>query len=375
MAYSFELLNKDPSGARRGRLTLAHGTVETPVFMPVGTQATVKAMTPEELTDMGVEIILANMYHLYLRPGVEVIKSIGGLNRFMNWERPILTDSGGFQIFSLAEFRKIEEEGVRFRSHLDGSMHMLTPEKVVEIQNALGVDVMMALDECTPHPASLEYTKNSLELTHRWALRCKEKKATLDGDRALFAIVQGGMYEELRKVSAEGIVDMGFDGYAIGGLSVGEEKGLMQAMCEASVSVLPEDSARYMMGVGTPADIVEAVGRGVDMFDCVMPTRNARNGSLFTKRGKLVIKNNQYKSDSAPVEFDCACYTCTNFSRAYLRHLYVSGEILASRLLTIHNLYFYADFMKRMRASIDVGRFIEFKREFYNGLDDDLEAV
>jgi queuine tRNA-ribosyltransferase len=336
--------------------------------MPVGTQATVKAMTPVELEDMGFEIILSNMYHLYLRPGVDIISELGGLNRFMNWPKPILTDSGGFQIFSLAEFRKIGEEGVQFRSHLDGSMHMLTPEKVVQVQDALGVDIMMALDECTPHPATKEYSRNSLELTERWAKRCVEEKAKLGGESALFGIVQGGMYEELRKVSANGLVAMDFDGFAIGGLSVGEDKLLMQEMLTASIEELPEDKARYMMGVGTPVDIIEAVGRGVDMFDCVIPTRNARNGSLFTKRGKLVIKNNRYKSDPMPLELDCGCYTCTNFSRGYLRHLYVSGEILASRLNTIHNLYFYADFMRRMRGAIDVGRFADFKKDFYNGL-------
>ncbi len=371
MAYSFELIKTDPAGARRGRLTLTNGTVETPVFMPVGTQASVKAMTPEELTEMGFEMILSNMYHLYLRPGIDIIEELGGLHKFMGWSRPILTDSGGFQVFSLCDFRKIEEDGVRFRSHLDGTEHMLTPEDVVQIQGRLGVDIMMALDECTPHPATMEYAKESLERTHRWAGRCKDAKAALADQSALFAIVQGGMYEDLRVLSARGLVDMGFDGYAIGGLSVGEDKGLMYSMLEASISALPEGKARYMMGVGTPRDLVEAVARGVDMFDCVMPTRNARNGSLFTKRGKLVIKNNRYKSDPAPIEPDCKCYTCTNFSRAYLRHLYVSGEILASRLNTIHNLYFYYDLMKRIRDSIELGSFTDFKSDFYSVLEDE----
>lgn len=371
MAYNFELIKTDTVGARRGRLTLTHGTVETPVFMPVGTQATVKAMTPDELTGLGFEMILSNMYHLYLRPGIDVIEELGGLHKFMGWNGPILTDSGGFQVFSLCDFRKIEEKGVRFRSHLDGSEHMLTPEDVVGIQGRLGVDIMMALDECTPHPATKEYAKESLERTGRWAARCKDAKTNLADDSALFAIVQGGMYEDLRKLSAGALVDMGFDGYAVGGLSVGEDKGLMYSMLEASISALPASCARYMMGVGTPTDIVEAVERGVDMFDCVMPTRNARNGSLFTKRGKLVIKNNQYKLDQAPIEAGCKCYTCSNFSRAYLRHLYMSGEILASRLNTIHNLYFYHDLMVSIRDSIELGKFAEFKSDFYNSLDDD----
>jgi queuine tRNA-ribosyltransferase len=370
LAYSFELIKTDPTGARRGKLTLTNGTVETPVFMPVGTQASVKAMTPLEIRELGFEMILSNMYHLYLRPGIDVIEELGGLHKFMGWPGPILTDSGGFQVFSLCDFRKIEEKGVRFRSHLDGSEHMLTPEDVVEIQGRLGVDIMMALDECTPHPATIEYARESLERTHRWAGRCKEAKVNQADEGALFAIVQGGMYEDLRTESAKGLVELGFDGYAIGGLSVGEDKGLMYSMLSASISILPGSGARYMMGVGTPADIVEAVERGVDMFDCVMPTRNARNGSLFTKRGKLVIKNNQYKLDEAPIEAGCGCYTCSNFSRGYLRHLYMSGEILASRLNTIHNLYFYHDLMKKIRDSIEQGRFAEFKKDFYNALED-----
>lgn len=368
MPYSFELIKTDTTGARRGRLTLSNGTVETPVFMPVGTAGTVKAMTPEELTGLGFEMVLSNMYHLYLRPGIDVISALGGLHKFMNWPGPILTDSGGFQVFSLCDFRKITEEGVEFRSHHDGSLHQLTPEGVVEIQGALGVDILMALDECTPHPSTKEYARLSLERTGRWAKRCKEAKEKLGSKGALFAILQGGMYEELRTQSASELVDMGFEGYAIGGLSVGEDKELMMSMLEASLSKLPKESPRYMMGVGTPADIIEAVTRGVDMFDCVIPTRNARNGSLFTKHGKLVIKNNRYKKDPGPIEEGCKCYTCSNFSRGYLRHLYMSGEILASRLNTIHNLHFYSVLMCGIRESIEEGRFARFKKEFYNAL-------
>ncbi|MEE8575021.1 MAG: tRNA guanosine(34) transglycosylase Tgt [Thermodesulfobacteriota bacterium] len=364
MSFGFELISADECGARRGRLSLARGTVETPVFMPVGTLATVKAMTPDELTEIGFEIILSNTYHLYLRPGTTVIEKLGGLNKFMNWQRPILTDSGGYQVFSLAKFRKIEENGVRFQSHLDGGeSHMLTPEKVLDIQRALGSDIMMVLDECTPYPADRDYTGRSMELTTRWAKVSSEYER--DDAQALFGIVQGGMYADFRKESAEAIVDIGFDGYAIGGLSVGEDTELMYEMIEATVPKLPKESPRYLMGVGTPENLVEAVARGIDMFDCVMPTRNARNGTLFTKRGKLGIKNNCHRDDPAQVDSECACYTCRNYSRAYLRHLYMSGEILASRLATVHNLFYYAELMKGMREAISEGSFAEFKREFY----------
>ncbi|MEE9615289.1 MAG: tRNA guanosine(34) transglycosylase Tgt [Thermodesulfobacteriota bacterium] len=365
MSFGFELINKDLTGARRGTMRTARGTVETPVFMPVGTKGTVKAMTPEELRGMEVEMILANTYHLYLRPGHELIRELGGLHRFMNWDGPILTDSGGYQVFSLSEFRKIEEEGVSFRSHLDGSMHLLTPEKALEIQEALGSDIMMPLDECPPHPSDLDYARNSMELTHRWAERTK--KARRGNDQALFGIVQGGMYPELRRESASVLVGMDFDGYAVGGLSVGEEKGLLWEMLAASLEGLPEGKPRYLMGVGTPEDLVRAVGMGVDMFDCVLPTRCARNGTLFTRGGKLVIKNSRYERDPGPVDPACGCYTCRNYSRAYLRHLYISGEILASRLNTVHNLYYYMELMREMREAIGRGSFGEFERSFNEG--------
>ncbi|HLE08450.1 MAG TPA: tRNA guanosine(34) transglycosylase Tgt [Thermodesulfobacteriota bacterium] len=368
MSFSFELLKKDSSGARLGRITTPHGIVGTPVFMPVGTKATVKAMTPEELKTVGVEMILSNTYHLFLRPGHEVIKKLGGLHAFMNWDAPILTDSGGFQIFSLAPLRKREEEGVTFTSHLDGAKHFLTPEKTIGIEEAIGADIIMPLDDCTPYPSEREHTKDSMELTIRWAERSKNAKRR--ADQALFGIVQGGMYEELRKECAEKIVDIGFDGYAIGGLSVGEEKGLMCAMTDACVGQLPENLPRYLMGVGTPEDIVLAVEAGMDMFDCVLPTRCARNGTLFTSKGKLVIKNSRYGGDESPVDSGCGCYTCANYSRAYLRHLYMAGEILASRLNTLHNLHYYAALVKDMQKAIGEGVFSEFKRRFYSGLDD-----
>jgi queuine tRNA-ribosyltransferase len=371
MALTFEVLKKDSTGARFGLLATPHGTVHTPVFMPVGTQAAVKAVTPEELSGMGVEMILANTYHLYLRPGHEVIGQLGGLHRFMNWPGPILTDSGGYQVFSLSSFRKIEEEGVEFRSHLDGTMHLLTPEKAIEVQETLGADIIMPLDDCTPHPAEKGYTKKSMDLTLRWAERSKRVRGhgpfSLEGHghQALFGIVQGGMYPELRRESARRTVDIGFDGYAIGGLSVGEGKELMNEMVEVAVSELPEESPRYLMGVGKPEDIVEAVARGIDIFDCVLPTRCARNGTLFTSEGKLVIKNSQYERDPTPVDPDCGCYTCRNYSRAYLRHLYMAREILAPRLNTLHNLYYYATLTARIREAIKKDWFEAFRESFY----------
>lgn len=374
MSLTFEVLKKSPTGARFGLLRTPRGTVHTPVFMPVGTQATVKAMTPEELRAMGVELILANTYHLYLRPGHEVIGGLGGLHGFMNWPGPILTDSGGYQVFSLAPLRKIEEEGVRFRSHLDGSMHLLTPEKAIEVQQTLGADIIMPLDDCTPHPSDHDYTKKSMELTLRWAERSKKAMGhgplALEGHgpQALFGIVQGGMYRDLRIESARRTVDIGFDGYAIGGLSVGEGKELMNGMVEEAASVLPAESPRYLMGVGKPEDIVEAVGRGMDMFDCVLPTRCARNGTLFTSTGKLVIKNSRFERDPAPIDPECGCYTCTNYSRAYLRHLYMCREILASRLNTIHNLYYYTSLTEGIREAIREDRFEEFREGFYERL-------
>lgn len=359
--FSFELKKQD-SSARLGRLKTPHGEVTTPVFMPVGTKASVKGLTPEELDAMGVEIVLANTYHLYLRPGHNLIKDLGGLHGFMHWKKPILTDSGGFQVFSLCKLRKITEEGVQFSSHLDGTRYTLTPESAIEVQEALGADIIMPLDECTPYPADREYARESMELTHRWAKRCKEAKKA--NGQALFGIVQGGMYADLRKESADTLVGMDFDGYSIGGLSVGEEKGLMKEMAAATVGRLPKDKPRYLMGVGTPEDLVFGVEMGIDMFDCVMPTRNARNGTLFTRHGKLVIKNAQYEKDHRPIEEGCGCYTCRNYSRAYLRHLFMAGEILAPRLNTIHNLFYYTSLMKAMRQAIEEGSFAEFRKKF-----------
>jgi queuine tRNA-ribosyltransferase len=362
--YGFELIKTDGTGARIGRVATAHGSFDTPVFMPVGTQATVKAVTPEELTALGAEVILANTYHLYLRPGHALIKELGGLHSFMNWKGPILTDSGGFQVFSLGKLRKIDETGVSFRSHIDGARCVLTPESVMEIQGALGADIIMPLDECAPYPAERGYVLKSMALTHDWALRSKRAKKR--DDQLLFGIVQGGMYEELRRESAEAITSIGFDGYAIGGLSVGEEKTLMRDMTAATVRHLPKESARYLMGVGTPEDLVFSVGAGIDMFDCVMPTRNARNGTLFTSTGKLVIKNGRFERDPAPLDPECGCYTCTHYSRAYLRHLYMAGEMLGATLNTIHNLYYYAGLMREMRSAIAQGGFEAFTQKFFN---------
>jgi len=331
--------------------------------MPVGTQATVKAMTPEELVEVGSQIILANTYHLYLRPGHDLVRRMGGLHRFMHWDRPILTDSGGFQVFSLGELRKISEEGVQFRSHIDGSKHFISPEVSVAIQEALGSDIAMCFDECPPYPAEYDYVKKSLELTTRWARRCKE--AHRRPDQALFGIVQGGMHPELRRESARQIIDIGFDGYALGGLSVGEEREIMYDMMQACSDILPETSPRYIMGIGAPEDLIEGVNAGFDMFDCVMPTRNARNGALFTSTGRINIKAAIYAEDEGPIDESCGCYVCRNYSRAYLRHLYRSQEILASRLNTWHNLQFYLNLMREVREAIAEGRFAAFRKEFY----------
>jgi queuine tRNA-ribosyltransferase len=364
--FNFALLNKDSGSlARRGRMTTARGVIETPVFMPVGTQATVKAMLPEALKDIGAQIILGNTYHLYLRPGHETVRQLGGLHRFMNWDRPILTDSGGFQVFSLGELRRITEEGVLFQSHLDGSRHLLSPELSVAIQQALGADIIMAFDECIPYPATRDYVLQSTQRSSRWALRCKQ--ALWDTHKhALFGIVQGGMYDDLRRQSSEELQDIGFDGYAVGGLSVGEEASLMYEAMESCLPVLPEDKPRYVMGVGTPENLVEGVSRGADMFDCVMPTRNARNGVLFTSFGKISIKQARYVEDERPIDPACACYVCRHYSRAYLRHLYQSGEILASVLNTHHNLYYYLDLMAQIRRAIETGTFNDFRRNFYS---------
>jgi len=344
-------------------MTTARGEINTPVFMPVGTQATVKTLAPSDLVDMGAEIILSNTYHLFLRPGHELVRDFGGVQKFMAWNRPVLTDSGGFQVFSLAELRKITEEGVTFQSPIDGgAKHLITPEYAVEIQEALGADIIMAFDECTPYPATRDYAQESLERTLRWAKRCAA--ARTNTGQALFGIVQGGVYPELRKRSVEALVDIGFNGYALGGLSVGETKPLMYEMIEASVPSMPGDKPRYLMGVGTPEDLVEGVDRGIDMFDCVMPTRNARNGTFFTSFGRVVIRNARFERDALPIDPECGCYTCRNFTRAYLRHLFNAGELLALRLGTIHNLFFYLELMRKVRSSIAQGRFKEFKNEF-----------
>ncbi len=361
--FKFEVLNKDrDTKARLGMIYTAHGLVETPAFMPVATQGSVKAMTPLEIEGFGFEMIVVNAYHLYLRPGFRTVEKLGGLHGFTSWNRSILTDSGGYQVLSLSKVRKIKEGGILFRSHLDGSEHFLTPQKSIEIQKALGADIMMCLDECPPHPSTYEYLYNSLELTSCWAKICKETKG--DSESALFGIVHGGVFSELRKKSALELLEIGFDGYAIGGLGIGESKEETCEMVVLSLSFLPEDKPRYLMGLGLPEDIVEAVSMGVDVFDCVLPTRNARNGTLFTNHGKMVIKNAQYAEDETPVDEDCECYTCRNFSRAYLRHLYQAGEILASRLLTFHNLHFYGRLMKEIRESISRGQFSSFRTRF-----------
>jgi queuine tRNA-ribosyltransferase len=332
--------------------------------MPVGTQATVKAVLPEALKELGAQIILANTYHLYLRPGHRVIQTLGGLHKFMNWERPILTDSGGFQVFSLGDLRKITEDGAAFQSHIDGSKHLLTPELSVEIQLALGSDIVMVFDECIPHPAERSYVVDSTNRSARWAKRCRQVLPA-GSKSALFGIVQGGMDQQLRQQSAEQLRDIGFEGYALGGLSVGEETSLMYDMMEYSLPLLPADRPRYVMGIGTPENLVEGVARGCDMFDCVMPTRNARNGVLFTRSGRISIKQAQYREDDRPLDPECRCYVCRNYSRAYLRHLYTSKEILASVLNTHHNLYYYQQLMAGIRRSIEEGTFSEFRNNFY----------
>jgi len=333
--------------------------------MPVGTAGTVKAMKPEEVRDMGAQIILGNTYHLYLRPGHEVVKAAGGLHKFMNWERAILTDSGGFQVFSLGAMRKISEEGVEFRSHIDGSKHMLSPEKSMEIQNALGSDIMMAFDECAPYPADRNYVKNSLERTTRWLKRCKEYHKNTE-QQSLFGIMQGGMYKDLRKQSAEEIVELDLPGYAIGGLSVGEPKEIMYEVMDDCVDYLPADKPRYLMGVGSPDCLFEGVERGIDMFDCVLPTRIARHGMAMTSQGRVNIKNAKYERDFTPLDPNCDCYTCRNYSKAYLRHLFKSDEILSSMLMTTHNLHFLVNTMAGIRKAIEEDRFLEYKKEFYD---------
>ena len=349
--------------SRRGRLTLNHGVVETPAFMPVGTYGAVKSVAPDELAAIDAHIILGNTFHLWLRPGLEVIEKFGGLHRFIGWDGPILTDSGGFQVFSLGALRKISEEGVRFSSPINGDKLMLTPEQSMQIQRVLNADVVMIFDECTPWPAEHEAAASSMHLSLRWALRSAQEHQRLENGNALFGIVQGGMYADLRRESLEGLMQIGFDGYAIGGLSVGEPKEDMLAVLDALGPELPVAAPRYLMGVGTPEDLLDGIERGIDMFDCVMPTRNARNGWLFTRNGDLKLRNARYKNDDRPLDSQCACYTCQRFSRAYLHHLHRIGEILGSRLNTLHNLHFYQQLMQGARAAIEAGEFIRYAQQ------------
>jgi queuine tRNA-ribosyltransferase len=364
--FSFEVVKTCPvTGARAGVLRTPHAVIETPVFMPVGTQATVKTMSQQELADIGAHIILGNTYHLYLRPGPALVHDAGGLHRFMGWDGAILTDSGGFQVFSLNDLRKITEEGVSFRSHIDGSTHLFTPEKVMQIEHDLGADIIMAFDECIPYPSEREYVIKSCEMTLRWAERCRVEHERLnDGSHALFGITQGGVHEDIRESVARRLVAMDFPGYAIGGLAVGEPKPHMMEMIEITTAILPREKPRYLMGVGFPDDIVEGVTRGVDMFDCVMPTRNARNGTVFTKSGKLVLKNAHQAREFRPIDDTCGCPACRNYTRAYIRHLFQTGEILAPRLATMHSIYFYLETMRDMRRAIIEDRFPEWRNTF-----------
>ncbi|MEX2461463.1 MAG: tRNA guanosine(34) transglycosylase Tgt [Paenibacillaceae bacterium] len=352
------------SGARLGRVHTPHGVIETPAFMPVGTQATVKTLAPEELKQMDAHIILSNTYHLFLRPGHELVRQAGGLHRFMNWDRPILTDSGGFQVFSLSEMRKITEEGVHFRSHLNGDKLFLSPEVAMQVQNALGADIMMAFDECPPYPADHAYAKQSLERTSRWAERCLISHAHPDV-QGLFAIIQGGMHEDLRRQSAADLTSMDFPGYAIGGLSVGEPKSLMYEVLDYTVPLMPTNKPRYLMGVGSPDALLEGSIRGIDMFDCVLPTRIARNGTVMTSSGRLVIRNAKYAEDFTPLDPKCNCYTCTNYTRAYIRHLIKAEETFGIRLTSIHNLHFLLDLMRNVRQAIAEDRLLDYRNEFF----------
>ena len=376
----FRLTKNDANTkARAGVLSTDHGDIQTPVFMPVGTQGTVKTVSPHELWDVGVQIILGNTYHLYLRPGDSLVLESGGLHQFMNWSSPILTDSGGYQVFSLAALRKIKDEGVRFQSHIDGSHHLFTPECVVDIQRNLGSDIMMVLDECSPYPCEYESAMKANDRTLRWAKRCldrfRQTEPPLGFSQALFGILQGSTYESIRRVSADQLVDLGFDGYAIGGLAVGEPKTAMHEITDLCTDLLPEDQPRYLMGVGKPEDIVEAVALGVDMFDCVIPTRNARNGTVFTREGRLVIKGQSYAHDFSPIEEGCPCYTCQHFTRAYLRHLLQADEILGLRLATIHNLCFYITLVRDARQAICEDRFQSWKQAFYHQYSIQQESV
>jgi len=361
---SFTVLAKEgDTRARCGRLETPHGSIQTPVFMPVGTAGTVKTLSPEELKRLEVEIILSNAYHLYLRPGHQLIAEMGGLHRFISWDRPILTDSGGYQVFSLAELSKVTEEGVTFQSHLDGSLHFFSPEFVIEIQEALGADIIMTLDECLPYPSSREATRDALDRTIQWARRSRQ--AHRRRDQTLFGIVQGGFYPELRREATLRLLELGFEGYALGGLSVGETPAMMREVVDQVVPLLPEERPRYLMGVGMPEDLLECVVRGIDMFDCVIPTRHARTGWLFTTFGRVVIKNAQYARDESPIDPACDCSTCRQFSRAYLRHLFMAQETLALRLNTIHNLHYYLRLMEQIRQAIREGRLMQYRDDFY----------
>ncbi|MBT7862379.1 MAG: tRNA guanosine(34) transglycosylase Tgt [Gemmatimonadetes bacterium] len=372
LPFQFDLVAEDPTGARAGVLHTPHGAIETPVFMPVGTQATVKTLTRQDLLDLDARIILGNAYHLYLRPGHERVERLGGLHGFMNWPRALLTDSGGFQVFSLEELRRITEEGVHFQSHLDGSRHLFTPESVMQIEQSLGADIIMAFDECTPYPATPDYARKSMERTQRWMERCWSQHEALAAHRrnagrapqALFGIVQGSIYPELRQQSAQQLVAMDLPGYAIGGLAVGEPRTEMLAMVEETLPHLPTTKPRYMMGVGLPQDLVDCVGRGVDMFDCVIPTRNARNSTLFTSTGRVRMRNAVHADDERPVDKNCDCPTCRDHHRAYLRHLFKTDEILGLRLATYHNVHFYLTLMRQMRTAIIDGRFAQWEAEF-----------
>lgn len=365
-AVTYELIKKcKQTGARLGRVHTPHGSFDTPVFMPVGTQATVKGMSPDEMKEIDAKIILSNTYHLYMRPGHQLIKDAGGLHKFMNWDRPILTDSGGFQVFSLSNLRNIKEEGVTFKSHIDGSKHVFTPESAIEIQNALGSDIIMAFDECAPYPCEYDYAKRSLERTTRWAKRCKEAHKNT-GRQSLFGIVQGSTYKDLRIQSAKEIIELDLPGYAIGGLSVGEPAKEMYEMLECTVPILPEDKPRYLMGVGSPDYLIEGAIRGIDMFDCVLPTRIGRNGTVMTSRGRLIVRDAKYARDFTPMDPECDCYACRNFTKAYIRHLLKADEVLGIRLTTWHNLRFLLNLMKNVRQAIMEDRLGDFRNEFFN---------
>lgn len=356
-------LGPGDGAARTGKLVTAHGEVETPIFMPVGTQGTVKSLCPTDLHDLKAQIILGNTYHLYLRPGDELVARLGGLHRFMGWDGPILTDSGGFQVFSLSGLRHITEEGVTFSSHIDGSKHLFSPEKVISIQRNLGSDVMMVLDECVPFGADRAYTEKSLGLTTRWAARCRQAQPALKRGQLLFGIVQGGFFKDLRAESARQLIDLDFEGYALGGLSVGESRAEMYDILGDAAPLLPAHKPRYLMGVGAPRDLLAGMAAGIDMFDCVLPTRNARNGTLFTTKGKVNIKRAEYREDDSPLDPDCPCYACRTFSKAYLRHLYIAKELLSYRLNTLHSLTFFSQMMERARQAIRESRFAAFRAE------------